>query len=182
MGPTRDGVVSCALPPRSLQASRLCIENPLPIPAANVHVSGPSSLLLSLVAPTLKRTQAERPRPALSHVGGPTSKMSKLQSYGLVVPLESKQEYAMNANPDFCMKLPCAYPGWYSWLLFLFDDLGSIFHLPTALPAQRDPYCGPCGVLWFLCRYTTHLTWQSVRRVLFYISGRCSALPSFSRL
>ena len=156
--------------------------NPLPILAANVHVFGPSSLLLSLVACTLKRTQAERPQPAVSHVGGPASKMSKFQSYGLVISLEPKQEYAMNANPDFCMNFHAHIRvGIHGSFFFSMTLVHSFISLPPSLPGGI-PIVGLVASFGSSVDIQRKLPWQSVRRVLFYISGRCSALPSFSRL
>jgi len=59
--------------------------------------------------------------------------------------LRVKGKVCHECKSRFLYELPCSYPGWYSWLLFLFDDLGPFFRLPAALP---DPAGSLLWALW----------------------------------
>ena len=87
-------------PIKDMASAKICLLCPFlrsPLPSSSpgmarryqelkefLHVFCPS-FLLSLMASTLRCTQAERPQPALLHVGGPTPEISKIHSYGALL-------------------------------------------------------------------------------------------------
>jgi len=84
----------------------------------------------------------------------------------------------MNANPDFCMNFHAHIRvGIHGSFFFLMTLVHSFVSLPPSL-TQRGPYCGPCGVLSFLCRYTTqaHMAKCSEGPVLYFRTMQCSAI------
>jgi len=116
--------------------------------------------------------------------------MNTSSLYGLVVSLESKQKYATNANPDFCMNLHVHIRvGVHGSLSFLTSRtpkrwmtlVHSLIPLLPSLPG-RFPIVGLVASFGSSVDILSKLTWQSVRRVPFYISGRYSALLLFHDL